>query len=75
LLIDVEPELRRRIELAASERNVSVRDFVANILRRAVETHDDNNLALEAMAWRQASASSFAREWDSDEDAVYDHLS
>jgi hypothetical protein len=37
-MVDVTPELRRRIKIAAAERDVSVRDYVVGILERAVPT-------------------------------------
>lgn len=36
LSIDVEPELRRRIKIAAAARDLSVREYVEAILRRAL---------------------------------------
>ncbi|MBI3961873.1 MAG: hypothetical protein HY335_03895 [Deinococcus sp.] len=35
-MIDVTPELRRRIKIAAAKRDLSVRDYVVAILERAV---------------------------------------
>lgn len=37
LSIDVDPELRRRIKIAAAEQDLSVRDFVERILRQAIQ--------------------------------------
>ena len=37
LSIDVEPELRRRIKIAAAARDLSVRECVEAILRQALE--------------------------------------
>ncbi len=71
LSIDVEPELRQRIEREASSKNVSIQDYVVAVLRRATleAEHDD-----DGKAWGQLSAHSFARDWTSDEDAVYDTI-
>lgn len=37
-MVDVTPELRRRIKIAAPERDVSVRDYVVGIPERAAPT-------------------------------------
>lgn len=36
MMVDVTPELRRRIKVAAAERDQTVRDYVVEILERAV---------------------------------------
>ncbi len=36
LIIDISPELRRRIKIAAAERDLSVREYVEQILESAV---------------------------------------
>jgi len=71
LLIDVEPELRQRLEHAASVNNVSTQDYVVQILKRVTFQDDpEDNVG----TWGQLSARSFARDWGSEEDAVYDSL-
>ncbi len=72
LSIDVEPELRQQIEHAASTQNISMQDYIVSILRRAM-SEDENET--DGAAWGRLSARSFARDWASDEDAVYDALS
>ena len=74
LSIEIEPELRREIESAAAENALSLHDYVVAVLRRALDEEQDNALAVNR-AWAQLSARSFARDWNSDEDRVYDHLS
>ncbi|MBI4494073.1 MAG: hypothetical protein HY690_14895 [Chloroflexi bacterium] len=74
LSIDVEPELRRRIKIAAAERDLSVKDYVVAVLRRALEAEGHLQTPAEGMAWAQLSARSFARDWESEEDQVYDRL-
>jgi hypothetical protein len=71
LSIEVEPELRRQIETAAADRDVSVHDYIISILKRAV-VEDESD---EAVGWARLSARSFARDWESEADQVYDHLS
>src|SRR3972149_1354866 len=40
LIVDVSPELRRRIKIAAAKRDISVRDYVVDILEQTVPTGD-----------------------------------
>lgn len=75
LSIDVEPELRRKIKIAAIERDLSVRDYVIAILQRAIHEDERQEGLSDGAAWAQLSASAFARDWASEEDAVYDNLS
>lgn len=72
LSIDVEPELRHRIEREASRRNVSLQDYVISILQLATSDIDPED---DESAWGRLAIPSFARDWDSDEDRVYDSLS
>ena len=74
LAIEIEPELRSRVEAAAAERGLSVRDYVVAVLRLAVERHRENGTADQAREWSQLSVPAFARDWESDADAVYDDL-
>jgi hypothetical protein len=74
LSIDVEPELRRRIKVISAQKDLSVRDYIVSILRRALE--EEAALApAEAPEWAQLSTRSFARDWESEEDSVYDRPS
>jgi hypothetical protein len=41
LSIEVEPELRERIEIAAAARNISVRDYVEGVLHRSLALEED----------------------------------
>ncbi|MBI2912108.1 MAG: hypothetical protein HYY05_08185 [Chloroflexi bacterium] len=74
LSIDVEPELRKRIKIAAAERELSIRDYVVNLLRQAV-AEDEQTRSRETADWARLSARSFARDWVSKEDEAYDSLS
>ena len=73
LTIDLEPELRRRVEAAAEERQLSVRDYVISALRDALKRQPGQE-PLDDAEWSQLSAAAFARDWESDADAVYDDL-
>lgn len=74
LSIDVTPELRRRIKVAAASREISVREYVETILRQALEAAEREEPAAERAAWSRLSAGAFARDWESPEDQAYDRL-
>ena len=75
LSIDIEPELRRKIKIAATEKDLSVRDYAVGIIHRELATEGRNEALGEGASWAQLSARSFARDWDSEEDRVSDELS
>jgi hypothetical protein len=70
LSVEIEPDLRTRIRRAAAAQKLSVRDFVEASLRRSLATDEPD----EAAAWAQLCAAAFARDWASEEDAIYDRL-
>ena len=74
LLIAVDHDLEVRIKQAADARDLSVSDYVTAILRQAVEAEDEEGEAGRQQRWSQLSAGAFARDWESDEDSVYDQL-
>ena len=74
LSIEIEPELRRRIEIAASGRDISVREFVVAAVRRAVAAAERDGRTADDAEWVRLSARSFARDWQSEEDRVYDDI-
>lgn len=75
LRIEVDPELHRRIEIVAARNNISVRDYVETLLRRAIEVEEAGLPHGEHKAWSRLSARSFARDWASEGDQTYDTLS
>lgn len=75
LSIEIEPELQQKIKDAAEDKNLSVRDYVLTILQRALDEHERTTTDEHDVAWTRLSAGAFARDWDSDEDRVYDRLS
>lgn len=75
LSIEIEPELRQKIKDAAGEKKLSVRAYVLTILQGALDEHERTTTPMHDVAWAQISARAFARDWDSDEDHVYDRLS
>ncbi len=74
LSIEVEPELRRRIKIVAAQKDLSIRDYIEGVLRRALEAEESEEAESEGKAWSRPSARSFARDWDSEEDQAYDRL-
>ncbi len=74
LEIEIEPELSRHISAAAAQRGVSLRDYVVIALREAVEHANSDELMQSSREWSQLSVMSFARDWESEADAIYDDL-
>ncbi len=70
LSIDVDADLRRRIKIAAAEKDMSFRDLVVSILSEALAAAEET----DRRAWTSLSAASFARDWSSDADAIYDAI-
>ncbi|MGI8550399.1 MAG: hypothetical protein ACR2PL_06305 [Dehalococcoidia bacterium] len=75
LLVEIEPELREQIELAAAKQHLPVREYVARVLRSALVQVAYEAPLGEASTWGRLSAASFARDWASEADQVYDTLS
>jgi hypothetical protein len=73
LSVEVEPKLRRRLEDAAAHRRIPVREYVIEVLEQAVD-EQPRSIRPDDAAWSRLSAGAFARDWDSDADAVYDEL-
>jgi hypothetical protein len=67
LSIDVEPELRRRIKIAAAARDLSVREYVEAILRQALEAEAWGEATAEQVDWSTLSAGGLARDAEQDE--------
>jgi len=42
LMIDISPELRRRIKIAAAKKDLSIREYVEDILDQAVPSEDSH---------------------------------
>lgn len=69
LSIELDHDLLGKVRSAAEVQSMSVPDFVVNVLRQTVTSLADQ---ADAPAWARLSAPSFARDWDSEEDAAYD---
>lgn len=74
LSIDVAPEFKRKIKVAAIQKDLSMRDYVVTILQQAITDEENKSLSSENSAWLQLSRQTFARDWNSEEDSVYDNL-
>lgn len=69
LSADVDAELRRRVRVAAASSDSSVSEWIEAAVRHELEREETRTAAVS-----HASAPAFARDWDSDEDSVYDEL-
>ncbi len=74
LSVEVDPALHRRVKIAAAERDMTMKEYVVEILEgvaaeemRGRGNPEDTDLA-------RLSAGVFARDWESEEDSVYDNL-
>jgi len=67
LNIEVGPDLRRRLKIAAARRNLTVQGFVLAAVEQALQAED-------RAGWSGLSGPSFARDWDSAPDTIYDHV-
>lgn len=71
LSLEVEPELHRRVKLAATRRDMTIREYVVGILEESA----GDEVGGQTETLPRMSASAFARDWDSEEDRAYDGLS
>ena len=46
LSVEMEPELRRRVKLAATSRDETVREWIVRVIRRELEREDDGDLIM-----------------------------
>lgn len=74
LAIEIEPELSKRIEIAAAEKGVSLRDDVVAALGTALASDRGRRPTTDSEDWSTLSVPVFARDWESDADAIYDDL-
>lgn len=74
LSIEVGPELRRKIEVAAAKQELPLRDYIIEVLDRATAESVEPDVSTDSEIWAKLSARSFVRDWASEEDSVYDQL-
>ena len=72
LSVDVEPELRKRLKIVATERDTTMHEYVVAILRRALAEAEHERTEAEGTNWTRLSTRAFARDWESDADQAYD---
>jgi hypothetical protein len=71
--VDVDPEIRRRIRLAAAKRDVSVRQYITDALQERLR--EDLGEYEERLTALTATADPvLATLWDNEKEAAYDHL-
>lgn len=75
LSIEVEPELHRRVKIAATERDMTIRDYVVRVLEGVAAEEARRKSNGESADLARVSAAAFARDWESEEDSVYDEIS
>ncbi len=75
LSIEVEPDLHRRVKIAATERDMTMKDYVVRLLESVAAEEALRKDDRETAGLARLSAAAFARDWESEEDSVYDELS
>jgi predicted transcriptional regulator len=75
LSVEVEPGLHRRVKIAAAERDMTIKDYVVTALE-SVAAEEISRKEVEGGNADLAglSAAAFGRDWESEEDSVYDDL-
>lgn len=74
LSVEVEPNLHRRVKIAATRRDMTLKDYVVRVLEGIAEEEEEARGG-GSVDLARLSAAVFARDWESEEDAVYDGLS
>jgi hypothetical protein len=71
--VDVDPETRRRVRLAAAKRDVSLRKYITDALQERLR--EDLGEYEERLTALTATADPvLATLWNNEKDAAYDHL-
>ena len=75
LSIEVDPGLHRWVKISAAEKDMTIKDYVVTVLEAvAVEEARKTGDGEEGADLAGLSAAAFGRDWESEEDAVYDDL-
>lgn len=69
IVADVDPELRRRVKVAAASGDRSVSEWIEEAVRRELEREEAEMGVISRM-----SAPAFVRDWISEEDSGYDEF-
>jgi hypothetical protein len=72
LSIEVGSDLHEKVKIAATERDMTVRDYVVGVLEAVMAEEARANGEDEDLT--RLSLAAFARDWDSEEDSIYDEL-
>jgi len=73
--IDVDPEIRCRIRLAAAKRDMIVRQYLLHAIEsRLEEDLEDQEIRENILALTSKADPVLAELWDNDKDSAYDHL-
>jgi hypothetical protein len=75
LLLEIEPDLGRELKRAAAQQDMHLPEYVVAILRRVMAAEARSDAGSDSAEWMRLSAASFARDWRSVEDRVYDDFS
>lgn len=71
LSIDVDPELKRRLKVAAARKDLSIRDYLEVLLRHALEVEEMGGPGVARQIPYQAPVRSLERQIRSDGDPRY----
>lgn len=75
LTIDVPPRVKRRLRLAAARNDISMRQYVLEVLEERLAEDLPPLMEEEGLLALTAEADPVLAElWDNDKDAAYDHL-
>ncbi|MEE8163908.1 MAG: hypothetical protein V3T92_07930 [Anaerolineae bacterium] len=75
LTIDVPPKVKRRLRLAAARNDISMRQYVLEVLEERLAKDLPPLMEEEGLLALTAEADPVLAElWDNDKDAAYDHL-
>ncbi len=72
--MELDAEQFAQLVAEAERRGISPSDLAGRLLAERLPADTDEH-EVDRRAWSGLSAPSFARDWNSDEDQVYDHLS
>lgn len=68
LSMDIDPQLRRRLKMVAAARDQTITQYVEHALEQSLAEDE------HGAAWSQLSVPVFARDWNSNEDTIYDQF-
>lgn len=74
LSVEVEPELHRKVKIAAVERDMTIKDYVVTLLESVANEEARLGEVGKEADLARLSVAAFARDWESEEDSVYDDL-